>query len=182
MKKIKRMMSKLKGVMAFSLLLLALQGFAQSAGTVTGTITDGKSQPLEGVSVQVKSTRKTVTTANNGSYSIPAAKGDVLIFSFTGFAMQEVKVGDIRTISISLKEDVNTLEEVVAVGYQRLRKSDVTGAITSVKAKEMNLSAPTLGQALVGKVAGVQVAQVSGATVCRHQDQGAGHRIGERQL
>ncbi len=87
----------------------------------------------------------------------------MLLFSFSGYALQQAKVGDAGVVNISLKAEANTLEEVVAVGYQRLRKSDVTGAITSVKAKEMNLSAPTLGQALVGKVAGVQVAQVSGA-------------------
>ncbi len=136
---------------------------AQTVSRVSGNITGVNNEPLQGASVSVKGLGRTSITDGAGKYSIAAAKGDVLIFSYTGYAPQERKVGDALSISISLKEEANTLEEVVAVGYQRLRKSDVTGAITSVKAKEMNLSAPTLGQALVGKVAGVQVAQVSGA-------------------
>jgi TonB-dependent SusC/RagA subfamily outer membrane receptor len=66
-------------------------------------------------------------------------------------------------LNITLKQDALMLNEVVAVGYQTMRKSDLTGAISSVKAKELNLTTPTVGQALVGKVAGVQIAQVSGA-------------------
>lgn len=136
---------------------------AQTAGRVSGTITGDNNEPLQGASVTVKGTGRTAVSDAGGKYSITALKGDVLVFSFSGYAMQQTKIGDAATLNISMKAEANTLEEVVAVGYQRLRKSDVTGAITSVKAKEMNLSAPTLGQALVGKVAGVQVAQVSGA-------------------
>jgi TonB-dependent starch-binding outer membrane protein SusC len=66
-------------------------------------------------------------------------------------------------INVQLTENSQELQEVVAIGYSTVRKSDVTGAISSVKAKELNLSTPTVGQALVGKVAGVQVSQVSGA-------------------
>jgi len=64
---------------------------------------------------------------------------------------------------VVLREDARMLSEVVLIGYQTLRKSDVTGAVSSVKSKELNLSSPTVGQSLVGKVAGVQVSQVSGA-------------------
>ncbi|RZK86594.1 MAG: SusC/RagA family protein, partial [Pedobacter sp.] len=86
-----------------------------------------------------------------------------LVFSFIGYETQEILVSGSKTINVKLKESNNTLNEVVAIGYQKIRKSDVTGAISSVKASEMNLSAPTVGQALVGKVAGVQVSQTSGA-------------------
>ncbi|MEI9947138.1 MAG: SusC/RagA family TonB-linked outer membrane protein [Chitinophagaceae bacterium] len=75
--------------------------------------------------------------------------------------MQEVAVSG-GEVNVKLKEDTKTLEEVF-IGYQRLRKSDLTGAVSSVKASELNLTTPTLSQALVGKVAGVQVSQVSGA-------------------
>jgi TonB-dependent SusC/RagA subfamily outer membrane receptor len=66
-------------------------------------------------------------------------------------------------LTIQLVENSQELQEVVAIGYSTVRKSDVTGAISSVKAKELNLTTPTVGQALVGKVAGVQISQVSGA-------------------
>lgn len=144
--------------------LLCICTFVQAqALAVTGTVTDGKNQPMAGVTVQVKGSRQVSVTGNTGSFAIAAERGNTLVFSFTGFITKEIKIENAASISVSLQEDVNVLEEVVAVGYQRLRKSDVTGAITSVKAKEMNLSTPTLGQALVGKVAGVQVSQVSGA-------------------
>jgi TonB-linked SusC/RagA family outer membrane protein len=136
---------------------------AQTASRVSGTVTGDNNEPLQGASVSVKGSAKKTTTDASGKYAVAAAKGETLVVSYTGFAMQEIKVGDAASINFSLKAEATTLDEVVAVGYQRLRKSDVTGAITSVKAKEMNLSAPTLGQALVGKVAGVQVSQTSGA-------------------
>ncbi len=156
---------KLMGILACQLLMFVpatiLQ--AQNAGQVTGMVTDAKNQPIPDVTVQVKGTSKMSVTNNTGGFSITAVKGNVLLFSFTGYITKEVTVGNNNTVNILLQEDVNTLEEVVAVGYQRLRKSDVTGTIASVKSKELNLSAPTLGQALVGKVAGVQISQVSGA-------------------
>lgn len=130
---------------------------------ITGRVTDEQNEPLPGVSIVEKQTQKGTVTDGNGQFSIDVNPGATLVFSFIGFASWEVVVGAQATISVQLKEEVNQLNEVVAVGYQTLRKSDVTGAIANVKARELNLTAPTLGQALVGKLAGVQVAQVSGA-------------------
>jgi len=134
---------------------------AQTVSRVSGTITGANNEPLHGASVSVKGTGKTTVADAAGKYSIAAVAGNTLVISFTGYVSQEVKVtGD--AANIKLEEEVKVLEEV-SVGYQRLRKSDLTGAVSSVKAKELNLSTPTLSQALVGKVAGVQVSQVSGA-------------------
>ena len=127
---------------------------------VSGTVTDEKDQPILGVSVMVKNSKRGVTTDTRGQFTIDAAEGSTLVFSATGYVPQELEARP--EIRIRLKEDGKTLEEVY-VGYQRLRKSDVTGSISSVKASELNLSAPTISQALVGKVAGVQISQVSGA-------------------
>lgn len=134
-----------------------------SAINISGTVTDEKQQPLPGVSIYDKNTKKTTVTDGKGKYTIVVDEGAILIFAFVGYNSEEVVVNSSRTLNIVLKESSNTLEEVVAIGYQRIRKSDVTGAISSVKAAELNLSAPTVGQALVGKVAGVQVSQTSGA-------------------
>lgn len=131
--------------------------------SVSGTVTDQNNQPLPGVSVFEKKTKKTTVTDGNGKYAITVDEGAVLVFSYIGYDNQEVVVNGRQNINIVLKESSNTLNEVVAIGYQKIRKSDVTGAISSVKASEMNLTSPTVGQALVGKVAGVQVSQTSGA-------------------
>ncbi|AQG77931.1 SusC/RagA family TonB-linked outer membrane protein [Spirosoma montaniterrae] len=131
--------------------------------TLSGTVTDEQGSALPGVSIVEKQTKKGTVTDGNGQFSIDVVPGATLVFSFIGFTSQEIVVGQQTTLRVQLKEEVNQLAEVVAVGYQTLRKSDVTGAISNVKARELNLAAPTLGQALVGKLAGVQVAQVSGA-------------------
>lgn len=130
---------------------------------ISGTVTDEKGEPLPGVSVYDKQTRKTTSTDSNGKFTIDVPAGATLVFSFIGYETQEVVAASGKSINIKLKESSNTLNEVVAIGYQKIRKSDVTGAISSVKASEMNLTSPTIGQALVGKVAGVQVSQTSGA-------------------
>lgn len=131
--------------------------------SIAGTVTDEKNQPLPGVSVVVKGTQTGTVTDVNGKYALTAETGSSLVFTFIGYAKQEVAIGSKRVVDVKLLPANNMLNEVVAIGYQSIRKSDVTGAISSVKASELNLSAPTLGQALVGKVAGVQISQTSGA-------------------
>lgn len=130
---------------------------------LSGIVTDEANQPLPGVSIVEKQTRKGTVSDEQGKFSIEVSNGAVLVFSSVGYVPQEITINNQNTLLIKLKEDINMLNEVVAVGYQTLRKSDVTGAISNVKARELNLAAPTLGQALVGKLAGVQIAQVSGA-------------------
>ncbi|HEY0176853.1 MAG TPA: SusC/RagA family TonB-linked outer membrane protein, partial [Pedobacter sp.] len=130
---------------------------------VTGVVTDFNNQPLPGVTVVDVSSGRKAGTDVNGKYSISVASGSKLSFNYLGYDTQVVLITNQTVVNIRLKESSNSLQEVVAIGYQTVRKSDVTGAIGSVKASEMNLTAPTIGQALVGKVAGVQVSQTSGA-------------------
>lgn len=131
--------------------------------SVNGTISDEKGQPLPGVNVFDKATKKATVTDGSGKFSIAVEDGATLVFSFIGYDSQEIQVKGRQTLNITLRESSNNLNEVVAIGYQKIRKSDVTGAISSVKASELNLTSATVGQALVGKVAGVQVSQTSGA-------------------
>lgn len=131
-------------------------------GTVSGTITSESNEPLQGASVLAKKSGKAVMTDAKGQFTVAVAANEVLVITYAGYAAQEIVVGEQTVVNVKLKEDAKMLEEV-SIGYQRLRKSDLTGAVSSVKAKELNLTTPTLSQALVGKVAGVQVAQVSGA-------------------
>ncbi len=136
---------------------------AMYAARLTGVVTDAQNQPIPGVNIVEKLTRKGTVTDAAGAFTIDVESGATLVFSSVGFKSKEVVIGSQQTLNVTLQEDVNQLSEVVAVGYQTLRKSDVTGAISNVKARELNIAAPTLGQALVGKLAGVQVAQTSGA-------------------
>jgi TonB-linked SusC/RagA family outer membrane protein len=161
----------LKGIFSsISIILLLITTLTATAAPtkrfslmpVSGTVTDENNLPIAGASVHIKnSTTGTVTDAE-GKYTLNVDKGTVLVFSFIGYITQEITVGN-GQINVSLKPQYNQLNQVVAIGYQTMRKSDVTGAISSVKASELNLAAPTLGQALVGKVAGVQISQTSGA-------------------
>jgi TonB-linked SusC/RagA family outer membrane protein len=137
----------------------AFAGFVR----ITGVVTDDANEPLVGVTVAEKGTTKGSVTDVDGRFSIDATPGSTLVFSFIGFTNQEVVVGTQTVLNIKLAAGALQLNEVVAVGYQTFRKSDVTGSISSLKASELNLTTPTVGQALVGKVAGVQIAQVSGA-------------------
>jgi TonB-linked SusC/RagA family outer membrane protein len=131
--------------------------------TVTGTVSDIKGEALPGVTVVDNTSGRKTGTDGNGKYAISVASGSTLTFNYIGYDRAEVLITNQTVVNVKLKESSNSLQEVVAIGYQKIRKSDVTGAISSVKASEMNLSAPTVGQALVGKVAGVQVSQTSGA-------------------
>lgn len=151
---------------------LSLSSFSSSAKTinqalnqvqVTGKVTDTQNQALPGVTIINKESGKKVSTDGEGRYSISVTSGSTLSFNYLGYEKQDITITNQTVLNVKLKESSNQLQEVVAIGYQKVRKSDVTGAISSVKASELNLSAPTVGQALVGKVAGVQVSQTSGA-------------------
>ncbi len=130
---------------------------------LTGLVTDEANEPLVGVTIVEKATQRGTVTDANGRFVFEAAPGVTLVFSFIGYEVKEIVVGNQTTLDVQLVPGAQQLNEVVAVGYQTFRKSDVTGSISSLKAGELNLTTPTLGQSLVGKVAGVQVAQVSGA-------------------
>ena len=134
--------------------------FAQSG--ISGSVKSGSNEPISGATISVKLKKLSVVSKADGSFTIGASTGDILVFSAVGFETKEVKASSI-SLSVVLVESIKSMDEIISIGYQKLRKSDVTGAVSSVRAKELNLSTPTLSQALVGKVAGVQVSQVSGA-------------------
>ena len=133
------------------------------AQTVSGTVTDANG-PLPGVNVIVKGTTQGVTTDFDGNYTIENVPSDaVLVFSFVGYATQEVPVNGQSTINVTLQEDAQALDEVVIVGYGQTTVRDATGAIESVKAEELNKGVTTSPNELIqGRVSGVQVVQASG--------------------
>ena len=140
---------------AILLSLAVLPAMAQ----VKGTVIDGATgEPFFGVSVLVKGTTVGTDTQADGTFSVPAKVGDVLQFSFIGYVTQEYTVKDLSPVHIILEEDVNLLEEIVVVGYGTQKKSDVTGAVSTFSAKELEERPSTnLIQALQGAVAGLNI-------------------------
>lgn len=132
--------------------------------TVKGQVLDAKSkEPLIGVSVLEKGTTNGTISDFDGNYVLQVEKGRTLVFSYVGYTPQEVVVNQ-SSLTVSLKEDTKALEEVVVVGYGVQKKSSVTGAISQVKAEDMqNRTITSAAQALQGKTAGVQLISTSSA-------------------
>jgi TonB-linked SusC/RagA family outer membrane protein len=133
--------------------------------TVAGTVTDAEDQPLVGVNVTVKGTTTGTVTDVQGRFSlaVPDEKA-VLAFSFIGYVTEEVAVGNRTQLNVRLVADIQSLSEVVVVGYGTQQRRDVTGSVASVKEAEIK-AVPVTGvdQALQGRAPGVQVIQNSGA-------------------
>jgi TonB-linked SusC/RagA family outer membrane protein len=132
---------------------------------VTGQVTDDKGQALPGVSVLLKGSNLGLMTDVDGKFAIEVPnEKSILVLSFVGYVSQEVEVGNQTILNISMKEDEKSLEEVVVVGYGTIKKSDLTGSVSSIKAEEINaFPAANVMQALSGRAPGVQVRQSTGA-------------------
>ncbi|WP_345241652.1 TonB-dependent receptor [Nibrella saemangeumensis] len=131
---------------------------------ITGKVIDDTNQPIPGVSIVLKGTTTGTSSAADGSYKLTIPDGNgTLVYSFVGYKSQEVAVSNRSVIDIRLETDTKALQEVVVVGYGTMKKSDVTGAITSVKTKEL-LAIPSTNalRSLQGKVAGLDITQNSG--------------------
>ncbi|PSR54856.1 SusC/RagA family TonB-linked outer membrane protein [Adhaeribacter arboris] len=126
---------------------------------VTGKVTTANGEALPGVTVLVKGTTVGATTAPDGTYSLNVPeKAATLVFSFIGYTTQEKEITGPGTVNITLADDTKALQEVVVVGYGTQKKSQVTGAISSVSAKEISeLPITNPQQALQGRAAGVEV-------------------------
>lgn len=132
--------------------------------SVAGTVTDEKGEGLPGVSVLVKGTTIGTVTGIAGDYTlaVPDSRA-ILVFSYVGYLAEEVEVGNRGRIDITLRPDLKALEEVVVVGYGSVRKSDLTGAVGTVKAEVLQeRPASSLNQGLSGRIAGVNVSSNSG--------------------
>lgn len=126
--------------------------------TVTGAVTDDTGAPLPGANVLVKGTTNGTQTDFDGNYTINAESDATLVFSYIGFASQEVAVGDQSSINISLAEDASQLEEVIVVGYSSQTRGDLTGSVGTVDVSEAT-KAPIVNaaEALQGRVSGVTI-------------------------
>ena len=132
---------------------------SQQGKKVTGKVTDQTGTSLPGASVVVKGTTIGVITDTNGNYSLDGISNNAtLSFSFVGMKTQEVAVGGKSTISVTLEEETTSIGEVVAIGYGTMKKTDVTGSVSSVTPEKLvDRPVVNVGQALQNKIAGVQV-------------------------
>lgn len=137
----------------------------QSKITVTGKVADASGAPLPGVTVVVKGTTQGIITDADGNYSLSNVPSDAtLVFSFVGMKTQEVTVAGKTSISIEMEEDAIGIEEVVAIGYGTMKKSDLTGSVVSANIEAFRES-PNVNimQSLQGAIPGVQIGQVTQA-------------------
>lgn len=130
----------------------------QQARKVSGVVTDANGEPIIGANILIKGIAQGTTTDLDGNYELEVPSNTILQFSYIGYLTQEIPVKDKSVINVIMKEDTKSLEEVVVIGYGTVKKSNLTGAITQVKAEDLpqagNMS---LGQMLTGKAAGMQV-------------------------
>lgn len=126
--------------------------------TVSGVIRDDKSNPVAGVTVTVKGTNRSAVTDASGRYSITASSTDVLVFSSVGFVPKEVDVASRTTVDYALQTNVITGDEIVVIGYQSVRKKDLTGAVGVINPATANRNVSnTLAESIQGLTPGVTV-------------------------
>ncbi len=147
-----------------NILLMQKDAVVQQSGkVVTGTIVDPSGMPVIGANVMVKGTTNGTITDMDGKFSLEVEEGATLQISYIGYANQEIKVGNQKILSIALKEDAEALDELVVVGYGTMKKSDLTGSSASVKDEVLSQRTVTsVGQALSGRVSGVNISTNSG--------------------
>lgn len=127
---------------------------------VTGTVRDVAGNPLIGVSVQVKGTSNGVVTDLDGKFSITVSVGDVLIFSYVGMVTREISTDGIEFLNVKMEEDAAALDEVVVIGYGTVKKSNLSGAVSSVSGDDIQkLPSANLSQALQGNISGLYTLQ-----------------------
>jgi len=140
------------------LFTFAYNGVWAQTSTIKGTVKDATGAPLPGVTITVEGTSSSTSTNANGAFSINAAKGAVLRFSFIGYQTLQKTVGDEANLAITLNETSKTMNEVVVVGYGTTTKGQLTSAVSTVKAENFNPGVVTTpADLLEGKVAGLNI-------------------------
>jgi TonB-linked SusC/RagA family outer membrane protein len=139
-------------------------GTLQQKGSVSGKVTDSSGVVLPGVTVIVKGTTNGTVTDSDGKYALANVPGNATLqFSFVGMKMQEIVVAGKTGINVVMDEEAVGIEEVVAVGYGTMKKSDLTGSLASIKTEQLNaFPTTTVSQALQGRASGVQIVQNTG--------------------
>ena len=157
------MQSKLKAFrMALTLMFCFIVGTI-SAQTVNGNVVDETGEPVIGATVLEKGTKNAVITDFDGNFTIKTQGGKVLTISYIGMIAQDVNVAGKTSVNVILREDANTLQDVVVVGYGTMKKNDLTGSVSSVNTEQLNAKgAPSVLANLQGSNPGVNITQTTG--------------------
>ena len=151
-----------RGYITLLALLVSIITFAQGI-TVKGVVIDETDIPLIGATVQVKGGQAGAATDLDGNFTLTVNKNATLVVSYIGYLTQEVKVQGKNQLTIKLVPDSKTLDEVVVVGYGTMKKSDLTGSVSSVSAKDVEgFQTSSIAGALGGQIAGVQITSTDG--------------------
>ncbi len=152
-------MTPKKFILSLVLTALSFGTALAQAGKVTGFVRSASDNtPIQGVLVTVEGTSRGTLTARDGGYTISAEPGETLVFSHLGYTSESVRVDNLATIDILLRESAERLDDIIVLGYGTVRKSDLTGSVTSVKASDVVISsAGSVDKLLQGRIAGLQV-------------------------
>ena len=157
MQKYKMPISRLRMMVCLIGMLLPMCMFAQQI-TVQGVVKDQTGETVIGASVMEKGTTNGTITGIDGDFSLNMSPNGTLVVSFVGYKTQEVQVNGQKQLQVVLSEDAEMLDEVVVIGYGTMKKSDLTGAVSSIGNKDIKDSpVSNLGQAIQGKISGVQI-------------------------
>lgn len=154
---------KLFQCLAFALCCFFSQNTNAQNILVRGVVSEASGEPIIGVNVVVKGTTEGTISNIDGQYSISANQGEILVFSFIGYESKEVLV-ETNAINVVLNENTVALQEVVAIGYGKLKSSQVTSSITKIKSEDIaDRPVSRIDQAMQGKIAGVYIQETSGS-------------------
>lgn len=157
MQKYKMPIGRLRMMVCLIGMLLPMCMFAQQI-TVQGVVKDQTGETVIGASVMEKGTTNGTITGIDGDFSLNMSPNGTLVVSFVGYKTQEVQVKGQKQLQVVLSEDTEMLDEVVVIGYGTMKKSDLTGAVSSIGNKDIKDSpVSNLGQAIQGKISGVQI-------------------------
>ncbi|MDB4921735.1 TonB-dependent receptor [Mucilaginibacter sp.] len=148
-------------IASFLFLLMCTSAIAQTS-SIKGVVLDEQKLPMPGVTVKLKGTTTGTVTSVDGQFSINAALGQTLVFSFLGYSQQEVTIKDLKTITVNLAANATNMNEVVVVGYGTQKKVSLTSAVSSINSAEIvTTKNENVQNMLTGKVAGLRVVQNS---------------------
>ena len=141
-----------------AMLLVNIQLFAQDSYSLSGTVTDANNVPIPGANIVVANTTRGTQSDFDGNFTIQVTSGDLLQFSYIGYATQTVAIVSQKTVNVTLQEDASQLDEVVVVGYGTQKKSTLTGSISKVTNETLDqIAVSRVDDALIGQVSGVNI-------------------------
>jgi len=158
-------MKKKRALLLLMYLLCATIAWSQTRKVTGRVLSDSTREPLSGVSVILKGGTTATTADNNGQFSInvPQSGNTTLVFSSVGFVEKEVEVGNQEVINIALSSSLGVMNEIVVIGYQAVRRKDLTGTVASISGAQLEkIPVANAAEALTGRLPGVQVTTVDG--------------------